>query len=154
MIAPESTYSTRQHYDQLATILGQKYISERIEIPFDFIKMATKGIGAEIIMNFSRHFNLTKSETARLLSISEPTIYRWIKSAKPLDRKFSIQLFELTNLFLYGAEVFEKSDYFFKWLDLPNAALGGLAPVELLDVPGGIDKVRDLLGRINYGVYS
>ncbi|TVQ50942.1 MAG: DUF2384 domain-containing protein [Saprospirales bacterium] len=154
MILSESNYSSRQHYDKLTTILGQKYVSEKIENPFDFIKMAINGIDAEIIMNFGRYFNLTKSETARLLSISEPTLYRWIKSAKPLDRKFSIQLFELTDLFLYGTEVFEKSDYFFKWLDLPNAALGGLAPVELLDVPGGIDKVKDLLGRIDYGVYS
>lgn len=154
MISSESTYNTRQHYDQLAAILGQKYVSEEIENPFDFIKMATKGIDAEIIMNFSRHFNLNKSEMARLLSISEPTLYRWIKSSKPLDRKFSIQLFELTDLFLYGTEVFEKSDYFFKWLDLPNAALGGLSPFELLDLPGGIDKVRELLGRIDFGVYS
>ncbi len=154
MISSESIYHTRQHYDQLAAILGPKYVSGKIENPFDFIKMATKGIDAEIIMNFSRHFNLTKSEMARLLSISEPTLYRWIKSSKPLDRKFSIQLFELTDLFLYGTEVFEKSDYFFKWLDFPNAALGGLCPFELLDLPGGIDKVRELLGRIDFGVYS
>jgi putative toxin-antitoxin system antitoxin component (TIGR02293 family) len=63
-------------------------------------------------------------------------------------------LFELTDLFLYGSDVFESRENFFKWLDLPNRALGGLTPKELLEIPGGISKVKDLLGRIEHGVYS
>ncbi len=65
-----------------------------------------------------------------------------------------MQLFELTDLFLVGVGVFESRENFFKWLELPNAALGGLQPKEILEIPGGISKVRDLLGRIEHGVYS
>ncbi len=35
---------------------------------------------------------------------------------------------------------------------MPNMALGGLEPKELLEIPGGISKVKDVLGRIEYGV--
>jgi uncharacterized protein (DUF2384 family) len=29
-----------------------------------------------------------------------------------------------------------------------------MEPVQLLELPGGIEKVRQLLGRIEYGVFS
>jgi putative toxin-antitoxin system antitoxin component (TIGR02293 family) len=89
-----------------------------------------------------------------MLNISAPTIYRWVKEDKKLERNFSVQLFELADLFLYGNEFFGSQTNFFKWLELPNTALGGLEPKELLEIPNGVSKVRDLLGRIEYGVYS
>ena len=145
---------TTKHYDDLQKILGKKYIRTKIESPFDFITIASKGVNANIIVNFRNHFNIPRSYASELLNVSEPTIYRWIRSNKKLDRNYSVQLFELTDLFLFGSEVFESKINFFKWLELPNAALGGLEPKELLEVPGGIAKVKDLLGRIEHGVYS
>ncbi len=153
MIVEKSRTSTR-HYQHLKEILGKEYIQSKIESPFDFISLAAKGIDASIILNFRNHFNIPRSFAAELLNVSEPTIYRWVKSKKKLERNFSIQLFELADLFLFGTEVFEGKEAFFKWLYLPNHALGGLEPREVLEVPGGVSKVRDLLGRIEYGVYS
>jgi uncharacterized protein (DUF2384 family) len=54
----------------------------------------------------------------------------------------------------YGSEVFGSTEHFIKWLNLSNTALGGMEPYELLGIPGGVSKVRDLLGRIEKGVYS
>lgn len=146
--------TTTSHYDHLLEILGEKYISSKIESPFDFITIAKKGVSAQIIVNFRNHFDITRSYAAELLNVSEPTIYRWIRNDKKLDRNYSVQLFELADLFLYGSEVFESKINFFKWLELPNTALGGLEPKELLEIPGGVSKVKDLLGRIEHGVYS
>ena len=146
--------TTTEHYDELIRILGKKYIKSNIDSPFDFITIASKGLNANTISNFRNHFEISRSLTALLLNVSEPTIYRWIKANKKLERNYSVQLFELADLFLYGSEVFENKENFFKWLNLQNTALGGLEPKELLEVPGGISKVRDLLGRIEYGVYS
>jgi putative toxin-antitoxin system antitoxin component (TIGR02293 family) len=63
-------------------------------------------------------------------------------------------LLEAADLFLYGIEVFESKANFFKWLQLPNTSLGDIEPQELIEIPGGISKVRDVLGRIEHGVYS
>lgn len=153
MISEERKTTTR-HYEHLLEVLGKKYIRTKIESPFDFITIATKGVSANIIVNFRNHFNIPRAYAAELLNVSEPTIYRWIRSNKMLERNYSVQLFELTDLFLYGSEVFENKSNFFKWLELPNTALGGLEPKELLEVPGGVSKVKDLLGRIEHGVYS
>lgn len=146
--------TTTRHYKTLIDVLGREHIAAKIENQYDFIKIATKGLNANIIGNFRTYFNISREQTAALLNVSVPTIYRWTGDNKILDRNYSIQLFELTDLFLYGAEVFGNNDNFFKWLALPNTALGGLEPQDLLEIPGGISKVRDILGRIEYGVYS
>ncbi|MFO7978505.1 MAG: antitoxin Xre/MbcA/ParS toxin-binding domain-containing protein [Bacteroidales bacterium] len=152
--AEEQIPTTTAHYDKLVSILGKKYIRSDIHNPFDFIALASKGINAHVILNFRKHFNIPRGFAAELLNVSEPTVYRWIRENKKLERNFSVQLFELADLFLTGSEVFESKENFFKWLELPNTAFGGLQPKELLEVPGGIAKVRDLLGRIEHGVYS
>jgi putative toxin-antitoxin system antitoxin component (TIGR02293 family) len=150
----ETKETTTGHYQKLIEVLGEKYVNNVIESPFDFILIANQGIRAVVIKNFSLYFDLSRNITAQMLNVSEPTLYRWTKANKNLDRNFSVKLFEIADLFLYGEEVFENRDIFFKWLNLPNAALGGLEPLELIGIPGGVSKVKDILGRIEYGVYS
>jgi putative toxin-antitoxin system antitoxin component (TIGR02293 family) len=145
---------TTEHYKKLIEVLGKKYVSTNVESPFDFIHIANKGINVAVVKNFRVYFNLPRNITANMLNVSEPTLYRWTKANKDLDRNFSIKLFELADLFLYGIEVFGDKENFFKWLNLPNTALGGLEPQELVEIPGGISKVNDILGRIEHGVYS
>ncbi len=150
----EAKRTMTERYEKLIHIFGEKYVNSDIESPFDFITIANKGLNPHVILNFRNHFDISRDSMARFLNVSSPTIYRWIRTNKKLERNNSIQLFELAELFLFGAEVFESNENFFKWLDLPNTALGGLQPKELLELPGGISKVKDLLGRIEYGVYS
>lgn len=142
------------HYEDVVKILGKQFIKSDITNSFDFITIANKGVNAQVIQNFRKHFNLSRETMAHLMHVSEPTIYRWLKQNKMLDRNSSIKLLELTDVFLFGIEVFDSSDNFFQWIEIPNAALGGLKPLELLEIPGGISKVRNLLGRIEYGVFS
>lgn len=142
------------YYDRLKSILGKKFIKADISSPFDYISIAAKGVSSHVIVNFRDHFHIPRGLTAELLNVSEPTVYRWIRNNKKLNRNHSVQLFELTDLFLYGIDVFENRANFFSWLDLPNTTLGGLKPKELLEIPEGIAKVKDLLGRIEFGVYS
>lgn len=156
METPVKSYreTTTPHYKKLVEILGKKYVGAKIESPYDFIHIASKGINSNVIKNFRTYFNISKGSTAHMLNVSEPTIYRWMKSNKNLDRNHSVKLFEIADLFLYGSEVFKSKDNFFKWMSLPNTALGGMEPQELVEIPGGVSKVRDILGRIEHGVYS
>lgn len=150
----EGKKTTTRHFERLQGILGKEYIRTKIESPFDFITIASEGVDANIILNFRNHFNIPRAYAAELLNVSEPTIYRWIRTNKKLERNYAVQLFELADVFLFGSEVFESKINFFKWLELPNTALGGLEPKALLEIPGGIAKVKELLGRIEHGVYS
>ena len=146
--------STTGHYKKLVEVLGRKYVKYEVESPFDFIHIAGKGVNANVVKNFRVYFDISRANAAQMLNISEPTLYRWTKANKNLERNYSIKLFEITDLFLFGTELFESKENFFKWLSLPNTALGGLEPRELIEMPDGVSKVREILGRIEYGVYS
>ncbi len=146
--------NTTERYRRLRIILGEEFIKKDIESSFDYIIYASKGIRADIIKNFIKNFNVSQEITANFLNISSPTIYRWIKNKKKLERNYSVKIFEIAELFLYGSDVFESNENFTKWLKLPNTALGGMEPIELLEIPGGVSKVNDIIGRIEHGVYS
>jgi len=148
----QSSIST--HYQKFIDILGKKYTGESIESPYDFINVASKGVDAGVITKFSTYFDVSKEDTAEMLNISTPTLYRWIKSNKSLERNYSVIIFELTDLFIKGSEIFSSNENFMKWLSLPNTALGGLEPQEIIEFPEGISKVKGILGRIEHGIYS
>ena len=40
------------------------------------------------------------------------------------------------------------------WLNTPNRALGNVTPLSLLETEAGADEVTNVLGRIEFGVYS
>lgn len=144
----------KEAFNILREILGKKYIKSGIENTLDFIPLATAGINPIIIDNFRQYFKINLALTAQMLNISEPTLYRWTKNSKKLDRNSSIQLLEITHLFIKGIKIFNTQVDFFKWLDLPNVTLGGLKPLELIEMPGGISKIENLLGRIEHGIVS
>ncbi len=50
--------------------------------------------------------------------------------------------------------VFEAPDSALNWLQSPNASLGGVTPLSLLDTDLGADSVLDTLGRIEHGVFA
>ena len=150
----ETLESTTEHYKRLKDVLGRNAFAGDIESPFDFIHIAKRGVSAEVVKAFKVYFELSRESVAELLNISSPTLYRWMKAKKHLEKNYTIKLMEITDLFLYGIEVFENRENFFKWLQLPNTALGGLEPMELIEIPDGVSKVRDVKGRIEHGVYS
>jgi len=145
---------TTDHYKKLIKILGKEYIKSKVMSPYDFIRIATQGLNANVISNFRTYFNIPVDTTAAMLNTSAPTLYRWTKNNKSLESVFSVKLFEVADLFLYGSEVFGDKANFFKWMNLPNTALGGLEPQELVVYSGGVSKVRNIIGRIEHGVYS
>jgi putative toxin-antitoxin system antitoxin component (TIGR02293 family) len=51
-------------------------------------------------------------------------------------------------------DVLESAETATNWLKRPNRALGGHAPIDLLDTDMGTEQVVELLDRIEYGVYS
>jgi len=143
-----------KRYKKISEFLGQENVHGEISGPMDFISVANEGVAAYAINNFKDGFDVSLSQVASILSSSEPTLYRRIKSNKSLPKNDAIKLLEVTDLFLYGESLFGSKEDFFKWMELPNTALGGMRPMELVGFPEGVSKVMDLLGRIEFGVYS
>jgi len=53
-----------------------------------------------------------------------------------------------------ATSVFGSSIKALRWLNKPNRSLSGERPVSRLNTTEGIDQIKNILIRIEYGVYS
>jgi putative toxin-antitoxin system antitoxin component (TIGR02293 family) len=77
---------------------------------------------------------------------------------KPSSEKFNSSLSErilgLADIYSYGYDVFENEEKFNQWMFRENSALGGKTPYEVCNNQFGREEVKNIIGRIDYGVYS
>jgi putative toxin-antitoxin system antitoxin component (TIGR02293 family) len=127
--------------------------------PFNFESLTSQyKIG--IIKNgiTKKQLEAIKSETdfdyntlSNLLSVSRTTLIKK-KGDEKFDQPTSERIMLLAELISFGREVFESKEQFNLWVKKPSFALGGKAPLELLDTLYGIEEVKKELGRIEYGI--
>ena len=111
------------------------------------------GISKKELETLKARTELDYEKLAKLLSVTRATLIN-----KPSSEKFSSTLSErilgLADIYSYGYEVFEDEDKFNKWMFKKNRALGEKSPYEVCDNQFGREEVKNIIGRIDYGVYS
>jgi putative toxin-antitoxin system antitoxin component (TIGR02293 family) len=100
----------------------------------------------------SRPLELTVRELAPILDTTERTLARRLEGAGELGKSESER--RRRQLAAHGVDVFEDQGKFNRWLRRPLPLLGSQAPLDLLGTASGFQVVDELLGRIEYGVYS
>jgi putative toxin-antitoxin system antitoxin component (TIGR02293 family) len=71
-----------------------------------------------------------------------------------LSPEESERLYRLAKVLASAESVLGSKDKARRWLSNPNRALGDVTPLSLLETEAGADEVMNVLGRIEYGVYS
>ena len=69
-------------------------------------------------------------------------------------QRIKVLLEKISNVVDFAIEVFEDEDTGRNWLHTPSPYLENSTPISMFNSSEGIEKVRDMLGRIEYGVYS
>ncbi len=90
---------------------------------------------------------------ARILAVAKATLHNKKGKAK-FDSSTSERILLLADIYSYGYEVFENKEKFNRWMKNENSSLGGICPLQLLDTLYGMEEVKHLIGRLEYGVYS
>lgn len=121
---------------------------------FTLIGRARAGLAKTEVREVSRQLELTVRELAPILDTTERTLARRLEGAGALGKSESERLLLLRQLATHGVDVFEDQGKFNRWLRRPLPLLEGQSPLELLDTASGFQVVDELLGRIEYGVYS
>ena len=88
-----------------------------------------------------------------LLGISKATLHRR-KHTGRLDAAESDRVVRFARLLGQAASVMESLENGRRWLTSPQVGLGGAIPLEYAETEVGAREVENLLGRIEYGVYS
>lgn len=140
--------------DKIIEILGINNIpqgKDNCTLDYEVIR---KGLPINAFKQVASYYHIPESRMAYLVGVSARTISRLQKEHKPLNPTGSDRLYRLARIAAHALEVFEDPNTVGNWLSRPNRALGGAAPVEVLDTDAGTEQVRELLDRIEYGVYS
>jgi putative toxin-antitoxin system antitoxin component (TIGR02293 family) len=120
---------------------------------FEKMDIIRDGVSKKDLEHLKNKAELDYTMLAKALSVTRATLIN-----KKRDQKFGVGLSEkivgLADLYSYGFEVFEDEDRFNQWMTKPNRALGGQVPYDIIDNQYGREEVKNLIGRIDYGVYS
>jgi putative toxin-antitoxin system antitoxin component (TIGR02293 family) len=87
------------------------------------------------------------------LSLSKATLHRRKAGARlgPAESERDVRFARLMGK---AVEVMECEENAHQWLTSPQLGLGGATPLDYARTEVGAREVEDLLGRIEYGVYS
>ena len=121
--------------------------------PFELIAQSRSGIIHTEVRKVADLLELTIRELATLLSINERTMARRLVAGS-LNKVESERLLLLNALAAHGLRVFEDQGKFNRWLRRPLEILENQSPLQMLDTATGFQVVDQILGRIEYGVYS
>ncbi len=121
---------------------------------FDRIASTRHGISASILSELAIALSVDRKCVSELLHISERTLSRRLKGDAKLTADESDRAVRLARIVSFATEMIGDPGKAARWLQTPNRALEGHRPFDLLDTDTGVEAVRDLLGRIAYGVYS
>ncbi len=117
------------------------------------MRIIKNGISKDYLETFKKATSLDYDSLAGALSVTRATLINK-KGTQKFSDQVSEKIVSLADLYSFGYEVFGDKDNFNKWMFVPNQALGGLAPFDIIDNYYGKEEVRNLIGRIAYGVYS
>ncbi|MEM9855956.1 MAG: antitoxin Xre/MbcA/ParS toxin-binding domain-containing protein [Bacteroidota bacterium] len=133
---------------------GVKTIGKKINNILEFLQLAQHGLPISVLKSLQKRMKFTNREMGKVLEISESTLQRRIKKGEKLDKRESENTIQLAALWAKGLEVFDNEYDFRRWLDMENIALGNNKPLDILHSSIGRDEIKELLTRIEWGIYS
>ncbi len=133
------------------SIPAKKSISQMT--PIEKVGLIRAGISKKDLEYLKSTAELDYDQLAWALSVTRATLINK-KGTEKFSSSLSERIVSLADIYSYGYEVFDDDDKFNAWILRPNKALGGQAPYDLLDNQYGREEVKNLIGRIDYGVYS
>lgn len=120
---------------------------------FEKMVVLEGGLSKNDLVQLKDKSGLGYDQLADVLSAARTTLINK-KGTERFSRDLSERILSLADIYSYGYKVFEEVDAFNEWVNTPNVALGGKKPFDLLNNQFGREEVKNLIGRIEYGVYS
>ena len=133
--------------------LEKKAVTSKAKHPAELIRKIQKGLRFSELETLQNSLEMPFEELAAKLSISRSTLQRR-KAAGRLSPDESDKVMRFSRLLEHATKVFGHIDKARAWLKHPQYGLGGAVPLDYAETEIGAREVDNLLGRIDYGVYS
>ena len=117
------------------------------------IEEIKKGLPLSYFSKLCREINLPEKRLANVVKIPVSTLATRKKRGQ-FTFPESERLARIRRIYNRAVEVFQDNDLAKQWLKEPLFHLNNIAPIDFIDTELGAKEVEDLLGRIEYGVFS
>jgi putative toxin-antitoxin system antitoxin component (TIGR02293 family) len=134
-------------------MLDKKTHSAKAKHPTELIRKIQKGLRFSELETLQNSIGMPFEQLAAKLCISRSTLQRR-KAAGRLSPDESDKVLRFARLLEHATDVFGDVDKARAWLKHPQYGLGGAVPLDYAETEIGAREVDNLLGRIDYGVYS
>ena len=121
--------------------------------PSKLIEVLRAGLPVQELEDLRASLDVSMEKLVPMLGISKATLHRR-KAGGKLGPVESDRVVRFARLMGKAIEVLESEENARQWLTSPQFGLGGAVPLEYAETEVGAREVEDLLGRIEYGVYS
>jgi putative toxin-antitoxin system antitoxin component (TIGR02293 family) len=117
------------------------------------IERIRTGLSFRAAQQLQKALGVSLEQLAAVLGMSRATLHRR-KTQGRLAETESERLVRYQQLLKKAVTVFGGEEKAREWLTHPQAALGQAVPIDFAQTEIGAREVENLLGRIEYGVYS
>src|SRR5205809_6766062 len=131
----------------------KKTHSPKAKHPTELIRKIQKGLRFSELETLQNSIDLPFERLAAKLAISRSTLQRR-KAAGRLSRDESDKVRRRSRLLEHATNVFGDIERARAWLKFPQRGLGGAIPLDYAETEVGAREVDNLLGRIEYSVYT
>ena len=121
--------------------------------PSKLVAVLREGLPVQELNDLQATLKVPMEKLVPMLGISKATLHRR-KAQGRLDQAESDRVVRFARLMGKAVEVLESEQIARQWLTSTQFGLGGAVPLEYAETEVGAHEVEDLLGRIEYGVYS
>ena len=121
--------------------------------PSKLIQVLRVGLPVHELDDLQASLGVSMETLFPILGISKATLHRR-KAEGRLDQAESDRVVRFARLMGKASEVLESEEHARQWMTSPQFGLDGAVPLEYAETEVGAREVEDLLGRIEYGVYS
>ncbi len=120
----------------------------------DQISQIKQGLAINEISPLIKSLDITEKRLAEVIGLSVSTL-AIRKKTGTFNAFESERIMRIKRIFARAMEVFDNdADVVKRWLKTPARAFDNIPPIGLIETDIGAREVENLLGRIEYGVYS
>ncbi len=154
---PADTDFDRTAISETVELLGGRAVLKRpIFSKLDAHEVIVKGLPSKALRHIADSVTvLGHAEVLAAVGVSLRTVQRQSKSPKKmLSLEQSSRTWKFAEVLAKATEVMGSQVRAEEWLTTPATALDQRRPIDLLSSPVGAEAVEQLLGRLEYGVYT
>ncbi|YCO02250.1 type II RES/Xre toxin-antitoxin system antitoxin [Vibrio sp. VNB-15] len=113
-----------------------------------------KGFEPKVYRNIVERVKLSQNEFQHVTLIPVSTIKRRLKNEERFNTQESDAIYRLAMLLKLATELFDDEERALGWMRENVYGLGGKRPLDMVSTTVDFEIVKDLIGRLEHGVFS